>query len=67
MNFTKEQLDELGFRKYKDGKYYNDGFEYQFNPDDNQLIFFDDGFGANSEPLVKIKDLEHFKQVLMIL
>ena len=63
MNFSEKQLDELEFRKGTDGNYYNEHWEYQFNPFTNDLTHYNEGFG-DDEPLVRIKNLEHFKQVL---
>ena len=61
---TKEQLTELGFHSDAIGRiYYSKDFEYEFNRTNNQLIFYNDGF-PDIEPLVIIKDFEHFKQVI---
>jgi len=61
-----EQLLELGFIKSNDGYYYNEHWEYQFNPRNNKLIYFNEGFG-DKEPVAIIKDYEHFKQVMELL
>ena len=66
MKFTEEKLNELGFRKETDGNYYDEYWEYQFNPFTNDLTYYAEGLG-NNESLVRIKDLEHFKQVLELL
>lgn len=67
MKFTEEQLNKLGFRKSNEDRfYYNEHWEYQFNPYNNDLTYYNEGFG-DDEPLVRIRDLEHFKQVLEVL
>jgi hypothetical protein len=64
MKITKDELKELGFISDAIGRiYYNNNWEYEFNITNNQLIFYNDGF-PDLEPLVIIKDFEHFKQVL---
>ena len=61
---TEEQLHELGFKSNRIGvTYYNDNWEYEFNINNNKLIFYNDGF-PEDEPLVIIKDFQHFKQVI---
>ena len=66
MKFTEEQLNELGFIKETDEFYYNEHWEYQFNPHNNDLTYYNEGFG-DDEPLVRIRDYGHFKQVLEVL
>lgn len=60
---TNKQLEDLGFIKDNDGNYYASSWDYQFNPCTNELIFFNDGF-PDLEPLVVIKNYEHFKEVV---
>ena len=60
---TNKQLEDLGFIKDNDGNYYAFGWDYQFNPCTNEFTFYNDGF-PDSEPLVIIKNYQHFQEVL---
>jgi len=61
---TGQQLNELGFNSDSIGRiYYSNDFEYEFNVITNELIFYNDGF-PDTEPLVRIKNYEHLKQVI---
>ena len=66
MTIKEEELKELGFIEETNGFYYSEHWEYQFNPHNNELLYFNEGFG-DDEPLVTIKDLNHFKQVIKAL
>ena len=62
-----EQLPAYWVQKFKNlGYYYNENWEYQFNPHTNDLVFYNDGF-PDLEPLVRIRDFEHLKQVINVL